>query len=339
VIRAATEAEASALADLLFRNPQPGRLLIGQDRRPDFFARSRGFPEATTLVVDADDGPAATVTVARKDVAVRGAAVAVGYVFDLAVDEPARGRGHASALLTSAEAWARERGAALLYANIMGGNERSLAVFARAGYDERVEMRMRLFPIFRDRPAPDPPPVDWELAARHLAGVAKTQDLAPVVTAERLRELWRRLPGWRDEDLWVTKSALLGLWDHRMVSRPIPLRLPVELRLLGVVGRLAALVGIAFPRPVEVGEPEEIGYVVGGLGDPAELQGLLLTVLGRAEERGLDVVAVAHEAGRRPAWARGAFSVAERYDIVARPLDAGLRPGSRRPVWADPIDL
>jgi GNAT superfamily N-acetyltransferase len=338
-VRQATGEDGAALAALLFRNPQDGRLLVGQ-QRADMFARASPFADSATWLVPGPGGePAAAVSVATKDVSVAGAPVTAGYVFDLVVDAAARGRGLARRLLDTAERWARERGAQLLYASIIGGNEASLAVFHAAGYRIRIPMGMRLYPVFRNRPDEPAPAPDWAAAARGLRAEARGYDLVPQPLLDDVRGVWSRLPGWRDEDTWVTDRATLALWDHRAVTLPIPLRLPGELRLLAAMSKVAKTLRIPFPPAPAVGEPLATGYLLTAGGADDALRDGLLAALARARARGLDLVILAHPGRARPGWSRGAFSVDERYDIVVNILDPTLGAVGSRPVWADPADL
>lgn len=343
VLREAVEADAEALAALLFRSPQAGRMVLGQDRSADVFARRRAFEGALTVVSEEDGELVATASCGLKRMLVGGEETLAAYVFDVAVDGRARGRGLAKRGLAELEAWARGRGAALLYAHVARGNEASVRTFTSSGYRVVRDLTNRVYPAFRDRPGPPEgarPIDDWDAAAELLVREGAGFDLVRPLTGERLRELWTSLPGWRPEDVWTTGRALLGLWDHSPVSRSIPLELPPEVRLLDLVGRVVRALRIPFPRAPRLGEPVAYGVLLGGAGDPEELGDLLGAVLDRARGRGLDVVITFHDAERRPSWTKAAFSVPDADHLVAKPLGAG--PAERlgaRPVRVDPVDL
>lgn len=341
--REAARSDADPLAALLFRSPQAGRMVLGQDRSTDVFARRRAYDEALTVVSGADGDPVATASCGLKRVLVGGQETLAAYVFDVAVDERARGRGLATEALAELEAWARDRGAGLLYAHVLRGNAASVRAFTSSGYQVVRDLVNRIYPIFRERPGPPPearPIEDWDAAAELLLRDGTGVDLVRPLTGDGLRDLWTSLPGWRPDDVWTTGSALLGLWDHSGVSRSIPLELPWEVKLLDVVGRAVRTLRIPFPRAPRSGEPLSYGVLLGGAGDPDELGDLLGAVLGRARERGLDVVITFHDAERRPSWTRAAFSVPDTDHLVAKALGTGPaeRLGERR-VRVDPVDL
>lgn len=339
-MRQARPPDAAALAELLLRNPQEGRMVLGQDRAPDPFARRRPFDDATTIVVDDDGGLAATGTCATKRVLVEGAEVTAAYIFDMAVDARARRRGLARRILEALEGWARGRDAAFAYAHVIPGNASSVTLFDRADFTTARELTGRVYPVFGRRPGPpeDARPVsDWDAAAVLMGAASARHDLVRPLDGDALRTLWTSLPGWRDDDLWTTQGALLGLWDHSEVARAVPLRLPPEVRALGVAGRVARGLRIPFPRAPELGRPLRYGYLVGGAGIPKELGRLLSAVLGRAGERGLEFVVHLHDRIERPRWTKAAFSVPDVYRMLAKPL-GGPAPGDR-PVVVDPIDL
>ncbi len=341
--REATASDAEELAALLFRSPQAGRMVLGQDRSADVFARRRAYDDPLTVVSDGEDGLAATASCGLKRVLVAGEELLAAYVFDVAVDERARGRGLGKGALGELEAWARERGAGLLYAHVLRGNEGSVRTFTSSGYRVARDLVNRIYPIFRERPGPPSeagPIDDWDAAAELGVREGTGSDLVRPLTGDGLRELWTSLPGWRPEDVWTTGRALLGLWDHSGVSRSIPIELPPEVKLLDVVGRAVRTLRIPFPRAPRLGEPVSYGVLLGGAGDPEELGGLLKAVLGRARERGLDVVITFHDAERRPSWTKAAFSVPDTDHLVAKALGTGAAERlGERPVRVDPVDL
>ena len=64
-----------------------------------------------------------------------------GHVSILVVSPEGEGRGIGRALLAASEAWARERGYALLSLNVFEGNRRARALYDRAGYTpETIKM-------------------------------------------------------------------------------------------------------------------------------------------------------------------------------------------------------
>lgn len=342
-MRPARDADAAALADLLFRSPQAGRMVLGQDRSADVFARRGSYEDVHTVVADGDSGLVASGTCGLKDVSVAGEVVRAAYVFDVAVDPEARGRGLATALLADLEGWAGGRDAGLLYAHVLQGNEASVRTFTSSGYRIACDLTNRVYPVFRERP--DPPPgvghvEDWDAAAELLRSEAERFDLVRDVDGPGMQELWTSRPGWHAADVWQTPSSLLGLWDHSAVARAIPLELPIETKILDVVGRVAGVLQIPFPRAPRLGEPLTFGVLLGGVGDDAMLRRLLLAALGRAGERGLDVVITFHDARAQPSWTKAALSIPDTYQLVTKALGPG--PAQRlgeRPVRVDPLDL
>lgn len=345
-LRAAAEDDAPALADLLRRSPQAGRLLVAQDRRRDVFARHRAYERSVTLLDDRGAGGlVATVSVAVKTVLVAGRAHTAAYVFDLAVDADARRRGHARQLLHAAEQWAREQGAAFCYAHLMPGNVASLAAFVAAGYRVAVEPVLRLFPTFRTRPpavGARPLRADdaWEDAARLVSASRVSLDLAVTVDGPALQARWTGLPGQRPEDVWASGSAVLGLWDHSAVSRSVPLALPPETRTLARLAAAAGRLGVAFPRLPALGEPLHLAYLLGGAGPPRTVRQLFHGALGAAHRRGFDFLMAVHDPRARPRWLRGALHVTSTFALMVKPLTAGTSNSlGSRAVWVDPADL
>ncbi len=69
----------------------------------------------------------------------------VGYIYDIVVDEPFRGRGYARAAMHLAEAEARRHGLHALSLNVFGHNAIARALYASLGYRETsVQMRKEL---------------------------------------------------------------------------------------------------------------------------------------------------------------------------------------------------
>ena len=342
MIREATEADRPALAALLAGSPQAGRMVLTQDRTPDVFARRRPYDAKVTLVhADAGD-VVATATCATKSVLVSRTALTAGYVFDLAVVPHARRRGLAGTLLARLEDWARARGVALLYAHIMDGNTPSLGTFRTAGYRPARTLVSRTYPLVRPVGAPPPgarPLDDWDAAARLLETSLVDYDLVRSLDASALRALWSSLQGWRPDDVWSTGRALLGLWDYSPVARAVPVSISRPLRVLSALATSASGL-LPVPRLPRLGEPIRYGLLLGGAGDPNDLETLFAATLTRARERRLDIILLLHDAALRPAWTKRAFSVAGAYHLVAKSVVAGAADClGARPVWVDPVDL
>ncbi len=350
-VREAGAADADGLAGLLRAAPQAGRMVVAQDRTPDVFARRRPFDRAVTLLVDppsdgrdADDLPAAAVTVTTKKVRAAGTWMTAGYVFDLAVAPTARRRGLGALLLDAAEQWARGEEAALLYAHVVAENEPSRGVFERAGYRGAARIVTRIVPAHRTRPTPPPGRLaigDWDRAATILDAAQHDRDLAIPLDGDTLRRRWRDLPGWREDDVWSTGRSVLGLWDRRPIVRYLPASLPPEVRALTAAARVAATLRMPFPDPPRPGEPISTGYLLGGAGDDAELSSLFRAALGRARERGLQHVVVFHDERTRPRWVRAAIQVPETYLLMVRPLvaEAPAHEVGHLPIAVDPLDM
>jgi len=340
MIREATEADCPSLSALLAGSPQAGSIVLTQDRTPDVFARRRPYDARVTLVhADAAGDILATATCGTKTVLVSRRALTAGYVFDLAVVPHARRRGLAGKLLANLEDWARRQGAALLYAHIMDGNTPSLGTFRTAGYRPARTLVSRTYPVLRDVGPRARPLDDWDAAARLLGTSLADYDLVRPLDGNALRALWSSLQGWRSDDVWSTGSALLGLWDYSPVARAVPVSISRPLRVLSALATSASGV-LPVPRLPRLGQPIRYGLLLGGAGDPSDLETLFAATLTRARERHLDIVLFLHDSTLRPAWTKRAFSVTGAYHLVAKSLVPGAadRLGAR-PVWVDPVDL
>jgi len=86
---------------------------------------------STVLIAEGEDGtPLGFISLkVSKDVA----GIERGHVADLAVTEGARRRGVGRALMQAGEAWARERGFAVLSLDVWSTNERALEFYRRLG--------------------------------------------------------------------------------------------------------------------------------------------------------------------------------------------------------------
>ncbi|GMA20570.1 GNAT family N-acetyltransferase [Arsenicicoccus piscis] len=58
----------------------------------------------------------------------------LAFLYDIAVDPQAQGRGTGRALLAAAEQWARAQGYTELSLHVFGGNERAIALYSSRGY-------------------------------------------------------------------------------------------------------------------------------------------------------------------------------------------------------------
>ena len=336
LIRRAVAEDSGALCALLLRCPQSGSsAALATDRTPDFFRRAGPFAEAWVLAVEGGSGTLdATVTVAVKHVDGAGRRVVAGYVFDLAVEPAARGRGLAGRMVREAEELAIAAGADLLYAHVMAGNVASSATFARAGYEQRATIVARIFlaegepdgggghrSAVDERDIESPDPVhDWDAAAAVIAGAERGHDLARSHDGASLRGEWTGLHGWNSADAWHQRGALLGLWDYAAVARYVQ----------------------SVEGPSQPGGAESLraGMLLGGAGDEATLAGLFATALARAEMRGMQAVFTGYDERATPTWFGDREAIAEPYKLMARVIRAG--PAERlgdRPVRVDPIDL
>lgn len=346
-VRTATQGDNQALLELIFHAPQEGRVLLGQDRSPDFFARVAPYDEGRVLVAEDALGLAGTVSCGLKSVLVQGEVQRAGYIFDLAVAERARGLGWARRLLAEAEAWARESGADLLYAHVMEGNRAGLSAFAAAGYRSVVLMRSQVFPVpARGRAAAAGVRLveaeDWPAVGRLIAREFQGHDLLRAETAESLPALWRRLPGYREELVWVhgrPPVAVLGLWDYSPVARAVPLRMPpaqtgARRAEPQAVDAVPPDGGPSGPVP---GRPMSYGMLLGVAGARDALRALFRRALTQARAVGLDTIVFFHDPRTSITWARSS-SLGGAYHLVAK----ALRPGpahslGERPVWVDPV--
>ena len=343
MIREATEADCPSLSALLAGSPQAGSVVLTQDRTPDVFARRRPYDARVTLVhADAAGDIVATATCATKNVLVSRTTLTAAYVFDLVVVPHARRRGLARRLLVGLEDWARGRGAALLYAHIMDGNTPSLGTFRAAGYRPARTLVSRTYPLLRAAGAPPSgarPLDDWDAAARLLATSLADYDLVRPLDGSALRALWSALQGWRADDVWSTGRALLGLWDYSSVARAVPVSISRPLRVLSALATSTSGI-LPVPRLPKLGQPIRYGLLLGGAGDPTDLETLFAATLTRARARRLDIILLLHDAAVRPAWTKRAFSIAGAYHLVAKSVVVGAADClGARPVWVDPVDL
>ena len=321
MIREATESDAEMLASLLFRCPQPGHHLLIRRRRYDVFSRRRIWPSAVTLVADAGGQIEGAGTAALKTVLVHGQPMLAAYVFDLAVDPAARGRGLGRLLVDELGSWARRRDVAFLYAHILGGNAASEATFGAAGYTPVARLVTRAYPLFATRRAPAGeagPPLDWGTIATLLHSAADGLDLVPQQETEELRTRWASLPGWRADDIWSTQDALLGLWDQSAVAETT-----IMLPVLAGGGRAVTF-----------------GYLLGGVGSDVTLRRLFGLARARARSRGLHAVLFSHDARHQPRWSTSSWSLATRTQLFLKPGPGPALPvPGDRPVWVDPLDF
>ncbi len=349
MIREAGPPDGPALASLLRRSPQAGRLVLAQDRTPDFFARRRQLDDHVTLLAEGPGGPDATATVGTKLVEVDGRPVTAAYVLDVAVAAEARRRGRARALLEACHTWAEARGAEIAYAHVMAGNEPSLGTFGRSGYRVATGVRVAVaLPRGRGRPPGGARPAsqwsdgEWDRAAGLLASAGAGHDLRRVLDGPGLRALWTRLAGWDPATVWCTDRAVLGLWDHSAVSRAELVEpLPLDARVLRAVTAGLGRARLRLPLVPDLGRPLHYGVTLGGAGDPHDLGVLLRAALAAARARGLHVVMMPSDARRRPRWVRRLAVASDHLHVVVRPLSGSAAAGAlgRRPLWPDPLDL
>ncbi len=346
-IRPADRTDNQALQELLLHSPQAGRVLLGWDRAPDFFARAAPYNESRVFVAEDESGIGGTVSCGLKSVLVQGERQRAAYVFDLAVAARARGQGWAKLLLAEVETWAQEKGADFLYAHVVGGNRAGLASFAAAGYRQVCLLESRPFAAWapgktqndRARVAEED---DWATLGRLVHQEYQHHDLLRAECRDGLRALWEGLPGYQSNQVWVMGRppvAVLGLWDYSSIGRAVLLRLPLELRAAQVLARLLRRAGLRLPPVPALGQPVRYGLLLGGAGNPEGLHALFRRTLAQAENLGLDAVLWAHDPRTPPGWPR-MRSFGSSYHLVAKVL----RPGpaatlGQRPIWVDPVDL
>ncbi|OGO52083.1 MAG: hypothetical protein A2148_09600 [Chloroflexi bacterium RBG_16_68_14] len=346
-VRPAGRDDNQALQELIFRSPQAGRILLGWDRSPDFFARAAPYDESRVFVIDDEAGIAGTVACGLKWVLVQGERQRAAYIFDLAVDARARRRGCAGLLLAEAEAWAREQGGDFLYAHVLGGNRAGLGSFAAAGYQEAARLTSLTFPARVPGGAQDDriravEEEDWAALGRLVHQGYQGHDLLRAESLEGLRALWEGLPGLQAGQVWVVgrpATAVLGLWDYSSVGRAILLRLPPELRALAALSRLLRRLGLRAPRVPRPGVPVRYGLLLGAAGEAEALPALFRRALAQARELRLDTVLWFHDRRTPPSWAQGQ-SFTGWYHLMAKALHPGPAATlGERPLWVDPIDL
>ncbi len=345
LIRHAAPADNEPLIDLIRRSPQGERLAVGSDRHPDFFRRAVPYNPAVVFVLDEAERLAGTVSCGMKDVLVGGERLPAAYVFDLAVDPRARGRGLAATLIARVEEWAREQHAAFLFAHVVAGNRGGLASFAAAGYRDVLRLNSRLIPVKRSAPASPGRPIedsDWDDAAALIQDSMSRFDLVRPVDAPALRRLWESLPGYDPSAVLVEgrpARAVLGLWDYSGVTRTVLTRAGPEMQAAMAVLRGLSSLRLPLPAPPRIGQPFGYGLLLGTAGDPSLLRGLYHAALRRAAERGLEAVVFFHDPRSRVPWLSG-LGIATRYHLIVKPLAEGRATTvGERPVWVDPADL
>ena len=108
----------------------------------DLFPEGLPSPLQSVYVVEADGAPVGELWVAeRHEVLHRGAL----WIFQVRIDEQARGRGYGREAMLLAENEARRRGLDRIALNVFGGNEAARNLYRSLGYDEQaVTMRKAL---------------------------------------------------------------------------------------------------------------------------------------------------------------------------------------------------
>jgi len=350
-LRQARPEDNGDLVGLLRRCPQGTRLIIAQDRSPDFFLRARAYRQSAIWVADAAQGGlAATATAALKGVRLGGTASLAAYVFDVAVDQAHRKQGLARELLAESERWARSAGASILYAHVLRGNAASAALFAAAGYEPIRTLRAFLMPLGRRasraesagdwRAAGED---DWEGVAALLAETYSKHELRPEPDGT-LRDHWCRLPGLVPEDVRVRglparPDAVAAVWNYGPVAASLPVRLPAGIRIAG-----AACRALSLPSLPRLGEASRYAILLGAAtrpGEPAERRSAIRAALRRAAALGLmSAITMVDPADPIVAALRGLLRFSDRYQLMVKELEPGAtKPLERGVIYVDPVDL
>jgi GNAT superfamily N-acetyltransferase len=98
-------------------------------------------PEQLVLVIEADGEPVGDLWLAERDDSFQRCL----FVFDIRLDEPARGKGYGKAAMGYAEEEARRRGHDRVALNVFGKNEVARNLYRSLGYEENaVSMSKKL---------------------------------------------------------------------------------------------------------------------------------------------------------------------------------------------------
>jgi GNAT superfamily N-acetyltransferase len=241
-IRAATEADNTALRELERSCPQGTRLRIYSER-DDYFFRSRLYGNDHTLVAeDRQQGRLIGVmAAATKEVYLGGVVRPAAWFYDLRVHPDYRrsvlGR-HMLGVWNAMERWAQESGAHLIYGLVKSDNDPMIGMRdKRSGYRFVGGMQVVSRAVFRRAGVREPPeevhPQDAELPralwARYGSRDFYPADfrhelLTPAMAASGLFSFFRL----RREGSW----AALGLFRSARVQRTRVMRLPASYKLL-----------------------------------------------------------------------------------------------------------
>lgn len=137
--RSATTADRTFIAETAVRLADfgpPSWRTPGEIVTPEVQALEAFFvtplPGSAMFVVEDDDERLGFVLLERRvDYFTRRAH---GHVSIIAITDAAEGRGAGTALMSAAEAWAREQGFGLLTLNVFDGNRRARAMYERCGF-------------------------------------------------------------------------------------------------------------------------------------------------------------------------------------------------------------
>jgi hypothetical protein len=273
-VRDAAAADNAALVGLAAACPMMGDLAMRVDRAPDFFTLARLEGERWRVgVAEAEELVIGCVTASERTAYVNGAPARTGYAGDLKVHPAYRGSFAADALEEFTRDAIRGYGGddLLSLVTVLGGNRsmerraagpRGLPTLTRF-----ATLDVHAVPILRAgattvagltvRHARDE---DLDEMGALWRRVAPLRQLAPVLSAERLRDWLAAAPGLSVHDYLLARRAdgriagFVALWDQRAIK---------QLRVLGYSPRLA-LVRCALnvlsriagtPRLPRAGEP------------------------------------------------------------------------------------
>jgi GNAT superfamily N-acetyltransferase len=98
------------------------------------FPGGKPSPEQLVFVVEADGEPVGDLWLAERDDAFQRCL----FVFDIRLEEAARGKGYGRAAMTFAEEEARRRGHDRVALNVFGANEVARGLYRSLGYQENA---------------------------------------------------------------------------------------------------------------------------------------------------------------------------------------------------------
>ncbi|HEX6774643.1 MAG TPA: GNAT family N-acetyltransferase, partial [Methylomirabilota bacterium] len=268
--------------------------------RNDFFSRTDAYPLSQVLVAEREGDIIGVECLALSDVRVNGAICTAGYSFNTRVLPGRQRKGLGPAMLTAAEQWAEDQGAAYLTGLIKTTNAPSMKMVTALGFETVARFDYLILELARFDGIAAPKAVrfdlykDPHLLDLRLAAV-RSHHFVPIFLE---KELFSPAPEGAYAGSWTANSrqgtAWLSLQDDRVARRLDPASFRAvkafDLLLEGseALNAFAALVGVLraggirhllIPLPAEshacalltpfAAEVVDMNFVVKRLGDSA----------------------------------------------------------------------